>query len=277
MKELSKSGRAKFYWDYDNSYVYGNQSHSAGFFIRRNIKLFGNDMPEDWCYDTLLCSSAGNLSRKVIDTSTDVAQVKYVATILGNMDSMENTDAHHTAVVLADENLLIPLLSSIPENIHDINITMGYPLRFSQIYSLIRQLISLQRNSRVENSVTLFNHSDVIRILKNNYLSSIDEYGSSALISDLVSENNQWIASSRFSGIKPFDMIFVKVSNTLTMSGYLKEILEILYKPADDDTQSRTNPVSETNIHNEFIYRVLLALNRLRSVIEGSGTDFDRR
>ncbi len=273
MKELRKTGRAKFYWDYDNSYVYANQSHSAGFFIRQNLKLFGNDMPEDWSYDTLLSSSVDNISRNVIDTSADVAQVKHVAYVLSRMGTLENAEAHHTAIVLSDENLLIPLLSSIPENIQDINVTMGYPLRFSQVYSLVKQLISLQRNSRIENYDLLFDHNDVIKILKNSYLYVKGDYSNTALISELISENNQWISSGRFKDLKPLDRVFVGASDVIAMSDYLIEILEILYIPAENETQSRTNPVSEINIHNEFIYRILLALNRLRSVIEGSGIE----
>ena len=58
-------------------------------------------------------------------------------------------NAHHTAVVLADENLLMPVLTSLPENIGDINITMGYPLKQTLVYTLVRHLMDLQRNAVV--------------------------------------------------------------------------------------------------------------------------------
>ena len=43
-----------FYWDYDNSYIRDGKLNSAGMFMTRNLKVFGNDMPDDWNYDTLL-------------------------------------------------------------------------------------------------------------------------------------------------------------------------------------------------------------------------------
>jgi len=48
-------------------------------------------------------------------------------------------------VVLSDENLLMPVLTSLPPEIPDVNITMGYPLRQTNIYSLVKQLLELQR------------------------------------------------------------------------------------------------------------------------------------
>jgi hypothetical protein len=48
MSALRKAGRARFYWDYDESYVTGMRLNSAGYFLKDNIGLFGNDMPEAW-------------------------------------------------------------------------------------------------------------------------------------------------------------------------------------------------------------------------------------
>ena len=45
MKRFQKAGKARFYWDYDNSYIKNGKLNSAGFFMRENLKMFGNDMP----------------------------------------------------------------------------------------------------------------------------------------------------------------------------------------------------------------------------------------
>ena len=82
MTRLKKAGRARFYWDYDNSYITEGKLNSAGFFMRDNIRKFGNDMPSDWNFDTMLTKSAPDVSRRVIDTSSDVAQVKLVSQLL---------------------------------------------------------------------------------------------------------------------------------------------------------------------------------------------------
>jgi hypothetical protein len=43
-------------------------------------------------------------------------------------------DLTRTAVVLPDEQLLIPLLNAFPESVSKINVTMGYPLRATSLY-----------------------------------------------------------------------------------------------------------------------------------------------
>ena len=62
-------------------------------------------------------------------------------------------NAHHTAVVLADENLLMPLLTSLPEDMGDINITMGHPLKQTLVYTFLKHLIDLQRNAVVTDGI----------------------------------------------------------------------------------------------------------------------------
>jgi hypothetical protein len=44
MSALKTAGKGKFYWDYDISYVGGSRLNSAGFFLKKNIRVFGNDI-----------------------------------------------------------------------------------------------------------------------------------------------------------------------------------------------------------------------------------------
>ena len=48
------------------------------------------------------------------------------------------------AVVLCDEGLLGEVLHSIPPTVHDINVTMGYPVSHTPVYSFLQRLIELQ-------------------------------------------------------------------------------------------------------------------------------------
>ena len=159
----------RFYWDYDESTVKDNPRHSAGFFLRENLREFGNDMPADWNYKTFVSEPSGKVNRTIIDTSSDIAQVKLIPSSLKDIEDARGEEAHHTAVVLAEESLLIPLLSTIPDFIEDVNITMGYPLKFSPVYSLLNHLLSLQRNVRKEENIFLFNYAEVANILRHNY------------------------------------------------------------------------------------------------------------
>jgi hypothetical protein len=184
-------------------------------------------MPGDWEYNTYLSSKVTEINRRVLDTSSDVAQVKAVSQLLKDMPEVSGPDAHHTAIVLADENLLIPVLSSLPEYIDSINITMGYPLKFSPVYSLVKDLLSLQKNSRTDRGQILFDHKDVMNIIKHNYFIRDDKNSVSTIISDIIGEKNIWIASERFKDTEPFKRIFIKPETPVLLSGYLKEILDV--------------------------------------------------
>ena len=52
-------------------------------------------------------------------------------------------DLTDTAIILADEKLLLPVLTSLPASIGSVNVTMGHPFRFTSLYSFLKQLMSL--------------------------------------------------------------------------------------------------------------------------------------
>jgi hypothetical protein len=268
MGSLKMAGKAKFYWDFDNSFVTERSNHSAGFFIKTNLKDFGNDMPPDWNYDSINSEKPQKTKLRIIDTSSDIAQVKLVSRLLDEMSETSGPEAHHTAVVLSDENLLVPLLSGIPENINAVNVTMGYPLKFSPVYSLIKQLLTLQNNSVISGTEELFDHKDVLNLLKHNYFA--DNAAGQEIISGIMKEKNQWIPSQKFTDLEPFNVIFKRALSPALLSGYLKTIIESLFITDNESEEGKRHSTTEINIRNEFIYRTLLALNRLETTITGA-------
>jgi len=82
MLGLKESGKARFYWDYDDSYIGETNLNSAGYFLRTNIRIFGNDMPDDWNCTTLLSGDQKGVKQRVIDTSSDIAQVKLIPDLI---------------------------------------------------------------------------------------------------------------------------------------------------------------------------------------------------
>ena len=271
MISLKKTGHARFYWDYDDSFVYENPGHSAGFFIRENLKLFGNDMPSDWNFNSGFLKRENPAVIKVIDSSSDIAQVKLAAKLVGDFPSVKSSEAHHTAIVLADENLLLPSLTSLPDNVESINITMGYPMKFSPVYSLIRDLLDLQRNLKTdEKGDNYFDHRNVMNILTNSFFIDNPDNLSASLIADLNLNKEFWISESFFYGKSPFDHIFQKIQSAIGLSQYLKTVLEKLYILTEESLDDNSVAMG-VSIHNEFIYRVILAINRLDDIV--SDTD----
>ena len=270
---LKKRGLAKFYWDYDDSYVFSDTTHSAGYFIRDNLREFGNDMPSGWDYGIRETKNDRSFKYRIIETSSDTGQVKLVPRLLEDLGTISSDEAHHTAIILADESLLVPLLSTIPESVEEVNITMGYPLKFSQVYSLVHHLLLLQKNTRKENNILLFNLEDVINILRHSYYSGWNGSEGSLLERELLDEKQQWIPESRFEGNPAFSSIFRNPSLHGGISYYLKSVLESNFIIDPDDPRAATISLSDLKMRNEFIYRALTALNRLDSSVGSSGIE----
>jgi hypothetical protein len=268
---LKSRKMAKFYWDFDQSYISGNTSHSAGYFIRPNLKAFGNDMPADWDYNTNLAAPTIDIKREIIDTSSNISQVKLIPGLLKKIgESGSSSEAGKTAIILADENLLIPLLSTIPESVEDINITMGYPLKLSPVYSLVKNVLQLQQNSMIENGTVYFDHTDVFSILRHGFFSDEDVYHSNDIIAGLVNENMIRIPSEKLNLNDAFRLIFRRISEPQELPSYIRSILELGYTETDPDSED-IHSGNGMMIRNEFIYRIMLIINRIESSILSGG------
>ena len=263
MKWLKNNGKARFYWDYDNSYLKTDNLNSAGFFLRENIRFFGNDMPEAWDYDTMLSGNIKKCRIRVINTSSDVAQVKLLPQLLQDFDELSLENAHHTAIILADENLLVPVLTSLPEKFSDINITMGYPVRQTSVFIFVKQLLDLQMNSRKKNGVVLFNYRDVIKLLKNSFLRALIDELADQIITEITERNQTWIEADYLCQSEILSLVFIRTEQPALLSEYLKTILSLLSDLSDEALKGTGGAHFQKNIRNEFIYRIILSLNRL--------------
>jgi hypothetical protein len=265
MLRLKESARASFYWDFDSSYIEEGGMNSAGFFLRNNLKVFGNDMPDDWNYNTLLSSDTVKVRRRVIETSSDIAQVKMIPDLISEIPGLTPENAHDTAVVLADENLLVPVLSSLPANIPDIYITMGYPLKQTSAYSLVRQLLDLQRSAKEKNGAALFGYEEVTKLLKNELVSGMLNDEERKIPEQIIKNNLLMIPAERFRESAMLSQIFVRHLSPAGISDYIKRILLMVVNEEPEKTSAGSMP---RIIINEFIYRIILAVNRLETIIK---------
>lgn len=253
---LYKSGKAGFYWDYDDSYI-KDELHEAGFFLRENIRLFP-DLREGNSHHLF---DPENII-EVISTSGDSAQTKIMGMKLKEWQTEGLCEENNTAVILPDEFLLSMVMYSIPESFGDINITMGFPVRDTPVYSLVESLIDLQQGlkDRGPGKEVLFYHKDVLRILGHQYILVTGGSEIRKLRKILISQN-QIYPSGTFLKIDDLSsLIFRKTNNAVDLSVYLKDILHklILLIP-----ESENNSDMELSLQKEYIYHVYLAVSRL--------------
>ena len=167
---IKASGRALFYWDWDHYYM-DHPQHEAGLFLRHNIERYGNALDENDFGPE--CSPFDNLQHlpriDMVTAPTDNAQASYVHTWL-----IENLtpDATDTAVVLCDEALVQPVLHALPDNVHDVNVTMGYPMALTSVYHELKEKMECMSHATAKEwlhdlSVTVDEMGSAMRSLDN--------------------------------------------------------------------------------------------------------------
>ncbi len=188
IQTILTTSKADIYWDLD-SYFLNDLIHDAGFFIRKHQKT--------WPYfnDNPLKGIEKNYNTKknihITGVPKNVSQAKYVGKLLGEIKQQRPDSLKNTAVVLADESLLNPILNSVPQEIEAVNITMGYPLNKTPLASLFDQFITLYINREKQG----WFYQNILSFLSHTYIHELlsDEKNTSTInISNAIKSNN-WV------------------------------------------------------------------------------------
>lgn len=170
-KKWQNEKKALFYFDFDSYYI-NDDLQEAGKFLRKNLKL--------GLLNSLDCSSRMDQDTKpvhVYSIQGTIAQAKILPQIIKiqEKDLQDLNNPTQSAVILADESLLIPVLQSLPLNFPDsgkkipLNITMGYSMKTSPLFSLIELWIFFQKEiSQSKKEEILYN--DVEAFLSHPFI-----------------------------------------------------------------------------------------------------------
>lgn len=133
---LAQNGLLKLRWDADAFYT-NIKNHEAGLFFRKHSPKFEKHAK--------VINENGFMSpNKHIRAHSAVGIEGMVNTVSRLLDELSPKDWTETAIVLADESILIPLLEKLPSKIPNFNITLGYPLGYSPYLDWIRKYFTLQ-------------------------------------------------------------------------------------------------------------------------------------
>ncbi|MCF8332288.1 MAG: PD-(D/E)XK nuclease family protein [Bacteroidales bacterium] len=135
---LKKEGKLTQLFDADHYYLQ-NQYHEAGNFLREKSRA--NDF--QWVFDHYK-NKKGEIH--INGLPGDIGQARRAGQIIHDLlNKKDNSEQQqeHTAVILADESLLLPMLNSCPEELSSINITMGFPIKSTSVASLVKLLLKV--------------------------------------------------------------------------------------------------------------------------------------
>ncbi len=212
IQHLSKFKQGTIYFDIDKSY-HQNKSHEASHFFREICK--------NWNIYPKVDDNFNRTPKKieVIETSQQIAQVKIAGNIVKDLIS-KGVDKSKIAIILADESLLIPLTKSLPSELEKANITMGYPLKFSHLTSLVDLIFELQFSFQRFNSNKLY-HRSILRIISHPYIQLIIDDTNKIIQfeNEIIKNNKIFIEWEEFiqeiPALKKLEIVFSQWKSTI--------------------------------------------------------------
>lgn len=169
IEELKKKNKAEVIWDADTYYTENNMQEAGNYFrkkklLNENFRFQNNYFEEE------------DKTIEMTGVPLQVGQAKYLGNIIGRQIQEGTFAENKTAIVLPDENLLFPVLYSLPAELNSFNVTMGYPLKKSLVSGLVQSLFSLHKHLREkENSEIHFYSHDIINLFEHPYVLQMDE------------------------------------------------------------------------------------------------------
>lgn len=260
--QLQEAGKALFYWDYDLFYTRMPQHrHEAGEFILRNLKLFPNELPE-----TVFDSLRHPKKVRYISAPTENAQARYLPQWVCSHAGGEEKE---NAIVLCNESLLLPVLHSIPNEVKNVNITMGFPLAQTPVYSFISAALELQTGGyRAETG--RYSYEATQAMLKHPYTRQLSPQAE-PLEQELTRDNRFYPLPSELQRDAFLTHLFTPCSGIRALCIYLMELLKevsILYREEWEATTDIFN-----QLYRESLFKSYTLVNRLLNLIENDELD----
>ncbi|MDY8135125.1 PD-(D/E)XK nuclease family protein [Aquimarina sp. 2201CG5-10] len=251
-QSLLEANVAKVYWDADTFFI-NNNYHEASLFLR-NYKTqwkYYNENP----FQNIESNFSEEKDIKIIGVPKNIGQAKLVGQVLTSIPSAE---MEKTALVLADETLLQPVLHSLPDSINALNITMGLPLKEVPLAAFFELLFDLHKKP---NTKGLY-YKSVLELLNSQPVNRLLGFTATRLITLITKENMVFITPSRIED---------------HVSDEEKEITSLLFKKWESVSIALENcrriilllkeSIDKSNnaLELEYVYHFHLVFNKLQS------------
>ncbi|MDE6297485.1 MAG: PD-(D/E)XK nuclease family protein [Muribaculaceae bacterium] len=269
-EEGIKGDYAEFFWD-GTGPVLSEAKNDAASFLKYNRKNFPS--PE-WAENIMRESDTSTMpeSMTAIGAPSNSAQGKVAgAKISELLEERKEEELHEAkvAVVLPDENLLMPFLYSLPERLNAVNLTMGYSLRITSVMSFVNHLRRVRSTQRNVGDDIAFYHEDLRLFLSHPYIHALA--GSKVVSSITGYINKHHLVAVTLSDIARFSEPTAEVlrkldpsSTVLQIIDYLEEVLVRISAALD----SKEAGVLKSRIDRSHIEVYRDALHRLSNACE---------
>ena len=232
LRKLRDADRAEFCWDWSGDMIKDPQNRSS-FFMADNVLEF--PQAARWDPEGVECPEIN-----VISVASSAGQAKRLPDIL-----RQRTGApEECAVVLPDEGLLKSVLNSIPEEIHDINVTMGLPMNGSLFYTMMADISAIQMHAVKRKDTWLFYHKQVWDLFSSEIFRKAADEKTMEIVAKVKENARYYIPKEELTGTLLMDVIFrpvimdPKMASTAQIASfaqYQKDVIEAIAPAIADD------------------------------------------
>ncbi|MEC4112723.1 PD-(D/E)XK nuclease family protein [Myroides pelagicus] len=261
-----EEGRAKVFWDFDKRFL-EDPYHDAGLFLRK-IKSswrYYQTHPFEWIVDEF--GQEKNIT--VIQTPKSVGQAKIAGQIIeGIIKEQGRKKLDRVAVVLGEENLLLPVLHGLPDEVESLNITMGYSGSSNPVQILLNKVFKMHLSAirRHEKRYTIY-YKEMLDVLSHPVITSIID--GESIVKEINSRNLTFFSLDRFQdwindANYPLRSLVFGTWRTLSSVQILERLIEIVLAikvSLNDDEKSE-------RLTKTFLYAAYQMLMRLVSYCE---------
>jgi hypothetical protein len=259
IQHLIASNQAKIYWDTDQTF-FNDPFHDAGLFARRfaaNWKYYKSN-PFEWIVDDF--SQSKNI--QIIGTPKTIGQAKIAGSIVEKITASNPEEAlNKVAIVLGEENVLLPLLYALPASVNALNITMGYSSKNNPAQIAIAKLFKMHTNALSRNgSEYVFYYKDVLDILTHPLIEPFVD--ASGLVTIINANNYTFITHKKIIALNAnpsnlFSLLFQKWENgAAAVLTIISEVLQAIKTNLNDDNE-------EEKITKAFVFSIFKTINKL--------------
>lgn len=250
--QLQEAGKALFYFDTDTYYV-DDELQEAGLFLRKNLNQLGlKNVFED--HSSTFNTQPHHVN--VFKVQGQTAQAKILNHLVTKVDA--DAEVGTTAVILADETLLMPALQTITDDI-DLNVTMGFALPSSTVYGLADLWLGTQLELNANDSVTYQTLEAFITHPLTGLSAKMKDNVQQALLNDNV-VNVERTRLVKQGGI--FELFYTKIEKGESLVADLLHVLKTLLSRLSNSKQLK-------KIDADLFVKTIEELTRLNDTIKG--------
>ena len=266
VRELLTQERAQVFWDIDKKML-ADPIHQAGCFIRSYISSWPEykQQPFNQAHNHFYAPK----NVKVIQVQQQLGQAKEIGELLSKMDNQQ--DWSKTAVVLADESLLMPLLYALPTSIDKLNITMGFPLDQHPTAIFVNALLKMALR-QTDKGFYFVDVESVCSLPETKALFTSSDFSLDAILEKAKKDHRSYLDTGFIKALVPkashsrVDSLF---RSNGTPDQWVADMLDVL--PLFYDVQ-QSQAIRES--YSLAVEKLMVLLSQIKEVAAGLNQDF---